>query len=76
MFNNIRAKRKSFLLFTTVAVLLTALVGYLLMHRLQTESVQSFQHSIDTWRMTLAAHSLDIDRPCCSQLELSSRVVG
>ena len=30
-----------------MAVLLTALVGYLLMHRLQTNSVQSVQQSID-----------------------------
>ncbi|WP_197055080.1 hypothetical protein [Alcanivorax nanhaiticus] len=53
MFNNIRSRRKSFLLFTTVAVLLTALAGYLLMHRLQTDSVQSIQQSIDAWRTTL-----------------------
>lgn len=38
-----------------MAVLLTALVGYLLMHRLQTNSVQSVQQSIDTWRTTLTA---------------------
>jgi hypothetical protein len=37
-----------------VAAVLTALVGYLLMHRLQTDSVQSLQHSMDTWRMALA----------------------
>ncbi|WP_461518220.1 hypothetical protein [Porticoccus sp.] len=55
MFNNIRSRRKNFLLFTTMAVLLTALVGYLLMHRLQTDSVQSVQQSIDTWRTTLTA---------------------
>ena len=55
MFNNIRSRRKNFLLFTTMAVLLTALVGYLLMHRLQTDSVQSVQQSIDTWQKTLAA---------------------
>lgn len=53
MFNNIRSRRKGFLLLTTVAVLLTALVGYLLMHRLQTNSVQSIQHSIDAGRTTL-----------------------
>ena len=53
MFNNLRAKRKSFLLLTTLAALLTGLVGFLLMHRLQTESVQSVQHSLDVWRMTL-----------------------
>ena len=53
MFNNIRSRRKSFLLFTTMAVLLTVLVGYLLMHRLQTGSVQSVQQSIDAWRTTL-----------------------
>ena len=55
MFNNIRSRRKNFLLFTTMAVLLTALVGYLLMHRLQTNSVQSVQQSIDAWRTTLTA---------------------
>ena len=53
MFNNIRAKRKGFLIATVVAGLLTALVGYLLMHRLQTESVLSIQQSIDSWRITL-----------------------
>ena len=53
MFNNLRAKRKGFLLLTTLAALLTGLVGFLLMHRLQTESVQSVQHSLDVWRMTL-----------------------
>lgn len=53
MFNNIRSRRKNFLLFTTMAVLLTALVGYLLMHRLQTDSVQSVQQSIDAWRTAL-----------------------
>ena len=55
MSNNIRSRRKSFLLFTTMAVLLTALVGYLLMHRLQSDSVHSVQQSIDTWRTTLTA---------------------
>lgn len=55
MFNNIRSRRKNFLLFTTMAVLLTVLVGYLLMHRLQTGSVQSVQQSIDAWRTTLTA---------------------
>ena len=53
VFNNFRAKRKSFLLLTTLAALLTGLVGFLLMHRLQTESVQTVQHSLDVWRMTL-----------------------
>jgi len=53
VFNNLRAKRKGFLLLTTLAALLTGLVGFLLMHRLQTESVQSVQHSLDVWRMTL-----------------------
>ena len=55
MFNNIRSRRKNFLLFTSMAVLLTGLVGYLLMHRLQTNSVQSVQQSIDAWRTTLTA---------------------
>ncbi|WP_428610122.1 hypothetical protein [Sedimenticola sp.] len=55
MFNNFRSRRKNFLLFTTMAVLLTALVGYFLMHRLQTDSVQSVQQSIDAWRTILTA---------------------
>jgi len=38
-----------------MAVLLTALVGYLLMHRLQTDSVHSVQQSINAWRTTLTA---------------------
>ena len=53
MFNNRGAKRKGFLMATLVATLLTALVGYWLMHRLQTNSAQSIQQSIDTWRLTL-----------------------
>jgi hypothetical protein len=53
VFNNSRAQRKGFLITTLVAALLTALVGYWLMHRLQTDSVQSIQQSIDTWRLTL-----------------------
>ena len=53
MFNNIRAKRKGFLALTTLAALLTGVVGYLLMHQLQTQSVQSVQHSINAWRMAL-----------------------
>ena len=53
MFNNSGAKRKGFLIATLLAVLLTALVGYWLMHRLQADSVQSLQQSIDTWRLTL-----------------------
>ncbi|MEZ5489031.1 MAG: hypothetical protein R3F50_01780 [Gammaproteobacteria bacterium] len=35
------------------AALLTALVGYWLMHRLQTDSVPSIQQGIDSWRLTL-----------------------
>lgn len=38
-----------------MAVLLTALVGYLLMHQLQMDSVQSVQQSIDAWRTVLTA---------------------
>jgi hypothetical protein len=53
VFNNSGAKRKGFLTATLVAALLTALVGYWLMHRLQTDSVQSIQQSIDNWRLTL-----------------------
>jgi len=51
--NNSRAQRKGLLIATLAAALLTALVGYWLMHRLQTDSVQSIQQSIDTWRLTL-----------------------
>ena len=53
MFNNRGAKRKGFLMTTLVAALLTALVGYWLMHRLQTDSVPSIQQGIDSWRLTL-----------------------
>ena len=53
MFNNSGAKRKGFLIATLVAVLLTALVGYWLMHRLQTDSLPSIQQGIDSWRLTL-----------------------
>lgn len=53
MFNNIRKKRKGFLVLTTLAALLTGVVGYLLMHQLHTQSVQSVQHSINAWRMAL-----------------------
>ena len=55
MFNNARPKRKGFLLLTFTAVVLTALVGFFLMHRLRTESVQSIQHSIDSWQTSLTA---------------------
>ena len=53
MFNKSGAKRKGFLIATLVAALLTALVGYWLMHRLQTDSVPSIQQGIDSWRLTL-----------------------
>ena len=55
MFNNAWPKRKGFLLFTLTAVVLTALVGFFLMHQLQTESVQSIRHSIDSWQSSLTA---------------------
>lgn len=55
MFNSLRSRHKGFLVLTTMAALLTALVGYLLMHRLQTESVQSIHHSIDSWRTILTS---------------------
>ena len=53
MYSSVRARRKGFLLCTAVAVLLTAGVGYLLMIRLQTDSVQSIQQNLDRWRITL-----------------------
>lgn len=53
MFNKLLERRKGFLVLTTLAALLTGVVGYLLMHQLQTQSVQSVQHSINAWRMAL-----------------------
>ena len=53
MCSNTRPRRKGFLLCTTVAALLTAGAGYLLMHRLQTESIQSIQQTMNTWRVAL-----------------------
>ena len=53
MCSNIRARSKGFLLCTAAAALLTAGVGYLLMVRLQTDSVHSIQQSLDSWRITL-----------------------
>ncbi len=53
MCSNTRPRRKGFLLCTTVAALLTAGAGYLLMHRLQTESIQSIEQTMATWRLTL-----------------------
>ncbi len=53
MCSNIRTRRKGFLLCTTVAALLTAGVGYVLMHRLQTESIESIQQTMNTWRVAL-----------------------
>jgi len=53
VFNKHLERRKSFLVLTTLATLLTGVVGYLLMHQLQTQSVQSVQHSINAWRMAL-----------------------
>ena len=55
MFNKARSKRQGFLLLTLTAVVLTALVGFFLMHQLQTESVQSVQHSVDSWQSSLTA---------------------
>lgn len=53
MCSNIRSRYKGFLLCSAVAVVLTAGVGYLLMVRLQTDSVQSIQQNLDSWRITL-----------------------
>ncbi len=53
MFSNVRSRYKGFLLCTAVAVVLTAGVGYLLMYRLQTDSVQFIQQNLDSWRITL-----------------------
>ncbi len=51
MFNKHLQRRKGFLVLTTLAALLTGVVGYILMHQLQTQSVQSVQYSINAWRM-------------------------
>ena len=53
MFNKLPTRRKGVLLLTSLAALLTGLAGYLLMHQLQTQSVQSVQHSINAWRTAL-----------------------
>lgn len=53
MCSNTRSRRRGFLLCTTVAALLTVGAGYLLMYRLQTESIQSIQQTTNTWRQTL-----------------------
>lgn len=45
--------RRGFLLCTVVAALLAAGVGYLLMERLRTDSMQSVQQRLDDWRVTL-----------------------
>ncbi len=50
---NPRMRRKGLVLFTTLAVLLTALVGTLLMHRLQLESVQSVRQDLHDWQPIL-----------------------
>lgn len=55
MFNNAWAKRKGFLFLTLIAFLLTALIGFFLMHRLQTESVQALRHSVEKWQTSLTA---------------------
>ena len=41
------------MLFTAVAMLLTVLVGTLLMHRLQLESVQSVRQGLQAWKPVL-----------------------
>ena len=50
---NPHMRRKGLVLFTTLAVLLTALVGTLLMHRLQLESVQSVRQGLHDWQPVL-----------------------
>ena len=50
---NPRMRRKGLVLFTTLAVLLTALAGTLLMHRLQLESVQSIRQGLHDWQPVL-----------------------
>ena len=50
-----RVRRKGLVFFTAMAVLLTAGAGFLLMHRLQIESVQSIQQDIQAWQPVLGA---------------------
>ena len=50
---NLRMRRKGLVLFTTLAVLLTALAGTLLMYRLQLESVQSVRQGLHDWKPVL-----------------------
>ena len=48
-----RMRRSGLVLFTAVAVLLAVLVGTLLMHRLQIESVQSIRQGLQEWQPVL-----------------------
>jgi len=52
---NPRARRTGRVLFTALAAGLAVLAGFLLMHRLQIESVQSIRQGIEAWRPVLGA---------------------
>ena len=55
MFGSSRIRRKGLVFFTAMAVLLTAGAGFLLIHRLQIESVQSIRHGMQAWQPVLGA---------------------
>lgn len=50
MSGNIRTRRKGLVLSTAAGALLAILAGWLLMHRLQIESVQSVRQSVQDWQ--------------------------
>ena len=50
---NLRVRRKGLVFFTTLAAGLTLLAGFLLMHRLQLESVQSVRQGLHDWQPVL-----------------------
>lgn len=53
MLRSNRGRRSGLWFATTLALWLTAWVGYLLMARLHTDSVQTLQHSLDAWQVPL-----------------------
>ena len=53
VFGNPRLRRKGLVFFTILAALLTAGAGFLLMHRLQLESVQSIRQDMQAWQPVL-----------------------
>lgn len=53
MLRSNRGRRSGFWFATALALWLTALVGYLLMDRLQTDSVRTLQQSLEAWQAPL-----------------------